>query len=295
MSVAGKAQSAFQAPGQKIFRNRPRVCFGLYGFTLIELLVVIAIVALLAAILFPVFVSVQESGKKAKCNTQLKQLAAAMISYAYDNSGRFVPAASDIYTSGGGHNRWHGYRENIGDSFDPTKGPLWKYLGRTNGIKECPSAPRFLANSEEGLSLDAFESGCGGFGYNAMYVGGTYYRNSGVRKYQEASLISEICQPSRTILLADTAMVTNPSGRMYIEYSFVEPPHPVTVSGVNSNMWMSPSIHFRHRNSANVAWCDGHVTSEKMSFSRQNIYMVDGKSVSLGWFGPQDNSLFDIN
>ncbi|MFA7373675.1 MAG: prepilin-type N-terminal cleavage/methylation domain-containing protein, partial [bacterium] len=54
------------------------------GFTLIELLVVIAIIALLAAILFPVFSRARESARGAQCQSNLKQIGAASLMYAQD-------------------------------------------------------------------------------------------------------------------------------------------------------------------------------------------------------------------
>ena len=52
------------------------------GFTLIELLVVIAIIAILAAILFPVFAKAREKARQSSCCSNLKQLGAAFIMYA---------------------------------------------------------------------------------------------------------------------------------------------------------------------------------------------------------------------
>ncbi len=54
------------------------------GFTLIELLVVIAIIAILAAILFPVFAKAREKARTASCQSNLKQLATAFLMYAQD-------------------------------------------------------------------------------------------------------------------------------------------------------------------------------------------------------------------
>jgi len=59
------------------------------GFTLIELLVVIAIIAILAAILFPVFARAREKARQASCQSNLKQLALAMLMYAQDYDERF--------------------------------------------------------------------------------------------------------------------------------------------------------------------------------------------------------------
>src|SRR5206468_802830 len=54
------------------------------GFTLIELLVVIAIIAILAAILFPVFAQARENARKISCISGLKQLGTAVLMYAQD-------------------------------------------------------------------------------------------------------------------------------------------------------------------------------------------------------------------
>ncbi len=66
------------------------------GFTLIELLVVIAIIAILAAILFPVFVKAKEAGRATKCAANMKQINVALLSYLEDFGGRF-PNSRGMY------------------------------------------------------------------------------------------------------------------------------------------------------------------------------------------------------
>ena len=71
------------------------------AFTLIELLVVIAIIALLAAILFPVFARARENARRASCQSNLKQIALGIKQYTQDYDERFPPAiVSDGTTIG---------------------------------------------------------------------------------------------------------------------------------------------------------------------------------------------------
>jgi prepilin-type N-terminal cleavage/methylation domain-containing protein/prepilin-type processing-associated H-X9-DG protein len=63
------------------------------GFTLIELLVVIALIAILAAMLFPVFAQAREQGRRKSCVSQQRQIGMAMAMYLQDND--------QIYPSGG--------------------------------------------------------------------------------------------------------------------------------------------------------------------------------------------------
>jgi prepilin-type N-terminal cleavage/methylation domain-containing protein len=72
------------------------------GFTLIELLVVIAIIAILAAILFPVFARAREAARKATCLSNLKQIALAAIMYAQDYD-EVLPACNANGAKGSAH------------------------------------------------------------------------------------------------------------------------------------------------------------------------------------------------
>ena len=69
------------------------------GFTLIELLVVIAIIAILAAILFPVFAQAREKARQAMCISNCKQMGMATMMYVQDYDETFFPGSW-------GHRHW---------------------------------------------------------------------------------------------------------------------------------------------------------------------------------------------
>src|SRR4051795_7344224 len=68
------------------------------GFTLIELLVVIAIIAILAAILFPVFAQAREKARTASCLNNQKQIALAIMQYTQDYDETFPSVDSGVLT-----------------------------------------------------------------------------------------------------------------------------------------------------------------------------------------------------
>src|SRR5437870_363470 len=84
------------------------------AFTLIELLVVIAIIALLAAILFPVFARVREKARQTVCLSNLGQISKAVLMYMqdYDETFPFVLNGSANWTKAGG-------TVNVGDDHKP--------------------------------------------------------------------------------------------------------------------------------------------------------------------------------
>jgi prepilin-type N-terminal cleavage/methylation domain-containing protein/prepilin-type processing-associated H-X9-DG protein len=110
------------------------------AFTLIELLVVIAILAVLAAILFPVFAKARERARQTTCLSNLKQLGLAFDMYTQDCDAR-LPCTWDNVEGNGQWSGWMFYRDfpnvNTGD-FDPARGALYPYVKNAN-LYRCPS------------------------------------------------------------------------------------------------------------------------------------------------------------
>jgi prepilin-type N-terminal cleavage/methylation domain-containing protein len=106
------------------------------GFTLIELLVVIAIIAILAAMLFPVFARAREAGRKATCQSNLHQLGMAFAGYMSDYDGMY-PNTGDYRQAAGRYWRWP-LQPYLAYGRKQTGGPLTSTGGDKN-VLWCPS------------------------------------------------------------------------------------------------------------------------------------------------------------
>jgi prepilin-type N-terminal cleavage/methylation domain-containing protein/prepilin-type processing-associated H-X9-DG protein len=271
------------------------------GFTLIELLVVIGIIAVLATILLPALSRARGQAYSVQCQSNLRQLYLANTMYAQEHGGHYVAAAPDIYLGFGGMKRWHGERKRPSprSEFDPKKGPLRQYVPDER-VFQCPM---FLRFQQAGEVQNAFESGTGGYGYNTYIGMQRHLKPDGPMDFETGSTpaiergirVRDVAEPSRTIMFADAAFAQD---GYLIEYSFLEPPYPVTRDHPGGNAKSnlnSPSLHFRHYRRVNVVWCDGHISSEPWGWGPQTNAAYRGANNyqwGIGWFGPQNNTLF---
>jgi len=111
------------------------------GFTLIELLVVIAIIAILAAILFPVFVGVKDKANQTSCLNNMKQLGNGFRMYLNDWSNRFPGSGGWGETSSGSwvaFDSWPSTSPKGNWTMWPEKGSVYPYV-KSRKIYVCPS------------------------------------------------------------------------------------------------------------------------------------------------------------
>jgi prepilin-type N-terminal cleavage/methylation domain-containing protein/prepilin-type processing-associated H-X9-DG protein len=198
-----------------------------FGFTLIELLVVIAIIAILAAILFPVFAGAREKARQASCYSNLRQITLATLMYAQDHDGTLPLYTQNwlVY--------WCGGRAGAGQPFEKQRALIWPYV-RNGDIQRCPSYTG-------GDNL-----GGAGYGYNRNLC---LTRGYGANPARDA----EIARAAETILFGDAGQKDFPRPGVN-ETILIEPP---------SSWFGLPSIDFRHSTFANFAFADGHVKAIK--------------------------------
>ncbi|MFQ6098016.1 MAG: DUF1559 domain-containing protein [Armatimonadota bacterium] len=140
------------------------------GFTLVELLVVIAIIAILAAIIFPVFSRAREKARQTKCASNLRQIGMALTMYADDWDGVHTRGQFYPWTS------VHTWREAIGP-----------YV-RNREVLECPSRGR-----------DPYS-----YGYNIAYWGAGDWKD-GMHGINDTWPVpqSAVAEPSETVWVVD--------------------------------------------------------------------------------------------
>lgn len=239
------------------------------GFTLVELAVVLVIVAALAAMAVQGYRGARLRAHQAVSMNNLRSLVQANLLYAADH-GTYVPA-----TEPRNRIRWHGARASAGGKFDPTKGFLSDYLGQSRRVGICPEFRRHLSGP------GSWEDGSGGYGYNAVYIGGTpqdpFRPNRPVNVHH----------PERTIMFATTALAKSKGLQ---EYPFADPPHWVDPNGQLRGK-LQPTVHFRFSGKALIAWCDGHITLETPAdTAATNFYGGDNAKFGIGFFGPSEDN-----
>ena len=205
------------------------------GFTLIELLVVIAIIAILAAILFPVFQKVRENARRTACLSNTKQLGIAVTQYNQDYD-ELMPSI----TSGGGGTKGENiqggwmYYNNFGTAnlvFDPTQGNIYTYT-KSKGVYLCPD--------------DSFGQAAG----DSFAISSCVASLTRVNRVQPGKSLAAFSNPAGTMLFCEEAS-GGTAGSTNDGY-FLNDQSAVIVAATGDN------ISLRHSGGCNVAFIDGH-------------------------------------
>jgi len=188
------------------------------GFTLIELLVVIAIIAILAAILFPVFVSTRVLAKRTECLSNIGELGKAVMMYSTDYGGRLPPNC--VYPS---------------INWDDTNITTWdknifRYV-RNKKIFTCP------------INKMSYETGS-----PVPYGPGVIVRSYAMPQNVSASSADSLPRPSATVVLYEKGCAP----------IFTWKDHNGEYFDQTWGLTRDPTHQFWHQGGKNFAFCDGH-------------------------------------
>ena len=248
------------------------------GFTLIELLVVIAIIAILAAILFPVFAQAREKARQTSCLSNEKQIGLAIMMYVQDYDETFplaqrTPADGEVAAAGptpenGNPNTvpWQWVVNPYVKNGSKTASGIGD-LELAGGVWSCPSFPVTSQPREYGVNVHIMGD-VSQYGYNDFGA-----------QYQSTTL-SRIKSPASKILVGEKGYMgaaTNSGGDttdwsdvklMTLQWAWdannfdlSQAKRADTDNDKQGNAWPWAGImpRFRHSGTSNVIFADGHV------------------------------------
>ena len=251
------------------------------GFTLIELLVVIAIIAILAAILFPVFAQAREKARQSSCLSNVKQMGLALMQYIDDYDETFPMHLFNQTTQVYPTTAIAGYPgskylvcDNATDAWCryTYMDAIYPYIKNLQ-VFDCPNQTKPDKNSNMNKPS---------YGFNAAITGYYWYNpaTDAYGLYGKPITVGQINSPSRFIAVGE-----NPW-----RYSVILPQNVHYYSqAVNYNNPVEGVISLKlypHMDGANVAYCDGHAKWAKYSdavFSNPGGSWWNNPATCLNW------------
>lgn len=205
-----------------------------FGFTLIELLVVIAIIAILAAILFPVFARAREQARRTACLNNMKQIGTALQMYAQDYDEMFPLRYGDGDPTHGDYE--HGVQRTW-------KNMLFPYI-KSVPVFKCPSN-QVAQKMERAYNGTDYDHGYFPAGYS-MYLPDPFIAQSIGHGAAYPQPIAGIEYPANALIILETSYLTTDAAP-YQHYC-----EPATVGNCNPDYTNGNLI------STNSSWSSGH-------------------------------------
>jgi len=263
------------------------------GFTLIELLVVIAIIAILAAILFPVFSRARESARTSSCLSNMKQVGTGILMYTQDFDDRFPQFAArpaEFFTASNSPTtpaEWY-----ISGNID-TEGYISTWMDYTFpyiknlGVFQCPSHPKTVMTPGPGEPANWYSGGPYFAAAGEPYTTGVF---AGKAHFPSLAYSAQIGDIYGNRVAATQSMINGPSQKVLLThnkqwaYNYTNPYD--VLSAINGN---GRQAMFPHNDNMNVLYCDGHVkaiSAEKartqLVCNNSNIGSSSGATTNLG-------------
>lgn len=207
------------------------------GFSLIELLVVIGIIAILTAILLPVFLSVRASSQGTQCVSNQRQLGVALLQYTQDNDGRFPRGTADGGDVPG--------RQTPPKNWDNL---IFPYL-KNRDVFHCPtcSVPGVISSPQPVNWPEHFSYG--------------YGMNSRLQEDTETApgiFLSQVPFPATTVAFGEFSYRANTGGGYEYPLTMTQPDLETDATRAEGTRFLGGAGALRHRGGSNYTFVDGH-------------------------------------
>ena len=222
------------------------------AFTLIELLVVIAIIAILAAILFPVFARARENARRSSCQSNLKQVGLGVLQYAQDYDERLTFSNYDNTNL-----RWMDVLQPYIKSEQIFNCPSHSFGSGSADIKEYRQPSATLAVGTRNAARNY-----GSYGWS-----NAYFNVNSIPKGPSGQNLAALESVATTFLVSDVIDVGN-NADIYCrdqnnQFRIKPNSSPVIFQSNNNGTYQDAGIE-RHLDTTTVLFADGHVKSMKI-------------------------------